>query len=135
VDENAVDHIEIVKGPASLTYGSDVLAGVATHKQATNYQNKYDGRVYGTAFNESDLSGYIGLSKQWGYSHLNFSLFNDLQEIPDASRDSLTRKFTKQITEADTFRPIVSDKDLSSYKIAVLHQHVQHFRIYSSIIL
>ena len=179
IDENAVDRIEIVKGPASLIYGSDALAGVVnllpaqpvpdgtikghvetnyqtnngliaahaalagnkngfnwggvvSHKQATNYQNKYDGRVYGTAFNETDLSGYIGLNKQWGYSHLNFSLFNDLQEIPDGSRDSLTRKFTKQITEADTFRPIVSDAELNSYKIAVLHQHVQHYRLYSS---
>src|SRR5512133_1913343 len=28
VDENAVDHIEVVKGPASLIYGSDALAGV-----------------------------------------------------------------------------------------------------------
>src|SRR5674536_138515 len=28
VDENAVDRIEVVKGPASLTYGSDALAGV-----------------------------------------------------------------------------------------------------------
>jgi iron complex outermembrane receptor protein len=159
IDENAVDRIEIVKGPASLIYGSDALAetnyqtnngliaahaalagnkngfvwgSVVSHKQATNYQNKYDGRVYGTAFNETDLSGYVGLHKQWGYSDLNFSLFDDLQEIPDGSRDSTTRKFTKQITEADTFRPIVSDAELSSYKIAVLHQHVQHYRIYSS---
>ena len=179
VDENAVDRIEIVKGPASLIYGSDALAGVVnllpaqpvpdgtikghaeinyqtnngllaahtflsgnkkgfiwegvlSHKQATNYQNKIDGRVYGTAFNETDLSGYIGLNKKWGYSHLNFSLFDDLQEIPDGSRDSATRKFTKQITEADTFRPIVSDKELRSYKITVLHQHVQHYMIYSS---
>src|SRR5450759_2928685 len=90
---------------------------VASHKQATNYQNKNDVRFYGTAFNESDVSGYIGLNKQWGYSHLNFSLFNDLQEIPGGSRDSLTRKFTKQITEDDTFRPIVSDAELNSYKI------------------
>ena len=28
VDENAVNRIEIIKGPASLTYGSDALAGV-----------------------------------------------------------------------------------------------------------
>ena len=179
IDENAVDRIEIVKGPASLIYGSDALAGVVnmlpaqpvpdgtinghvetnyqtnngliaahaalagnkngfvwggvvSHKQATNYQNRFDGRVYGTAFNETDLSGYVGLHKKWGYSDLNFSLFDDLQEIPDGSRDSTTRKFTKQITEADTFRPIVSDAELSSYKIAVLHQHVQHYRIYSS---
>jgi len=179
VDENTVDRIEIIKGPASLTYGSDALAGVvnllpakpapdgtikgflmtnyqtnnglfaasatlsgntngiiwggvASHKQATNYQNKYDGRVYGTAFNETDLSGYIGINKQWGYSLLNFSVFDDLQEIPDGSRDSLTRKFTKQITEIDTLRPIVTNAELNSYRIATLHQHVQHYRLYSS---
>ena len=72
-----------------------IWGGVVSHKQATNYQNKYDGRVYGTAFNETDLSGYVGLNKQWGYSHLNFSLFNDLQEIPDGSRDSVTQKIHK----------------------------------------
>ena len=179
VDENAVERIEIVKGPASLSYGSDALAGVVnllpasafhndtiqgqigtgyqtnnrlinvyaslnankkgiiwggvlSHKQATNYQDKYDGRVYGTAFNESDLMAFVGLNKHWGYSHLNFSVFDDLQEIPDGSRDSLTRKFTKQITEADTFRPIVSDQELNSYKITALHQHVQHYMLYSS---
>ena len=53
-----------------------------------------------------------------GYSHLNFSMFDDLQEIPDGSRDSATRKFTKQITENDLFRPVVSDVELNSYKIA-----------------
>jgi iron complex outermembrane receptor protein len=179
VDENAVDRIEIIKGPASLTYGSDALAGVVnlllaqpvpigalkgrimtnfqtnnglfegsaslagnnngfiwggmiSHKQATNYKNKYDGRVYGTAFNETDFNGYIGLNKGWGYSHFKFSVFDDLQEIPDGSRDSVTRKFTKQITEADTFRPIVTDAELISYKITTLHQHVQHYRLYSS---
>jgi iron complex outermembrane receptor protein len=179
VDNNSVDRIEIVKGPASLTYGSDALAGVVnllpassfhidtiqghidtdyqtnnglfnasatlsgnkkgiiwggviSHRQATNYQNKVDGRVYGTAFNETDLRVFAGLNKQWGYSHLSFSLFNDLQEIPDGSRDSLTRKFTKQITEADTIRPIVSDSELKSYKIALLHQHIQHYLLYSS---
>ena len=179
MDENAVDRIEIIKGPASLTYGSDALAGVVnllpalpvpdstiqghistnyqtnnglygvsaslagnthgliwggvvSHKQATNYQNKYDGRVYGTAFKENDLNGYIGLNKRWGYSHLNFSVFNDLQEIPDGSRDSTTRKFTKQITEEDLFRPIVSDAELNSYNITAIHQRIQHYKLYSS---
>jgi iron complex outermembrane recepter protein len=179
IDENAVERIEVVKGPASLTYGSDALAGVVnllpaqpvpngtikghveanfqtnnnligshgsfggnnngfiwgaevSHKQATNYQNKSDGRVYGTAFNETDLSGYVGLNKKWGYSDLNFSLFDDLQEIPDGSRDSVSRKFTKQITEADIFRPIVSNAELNTYKINDIHQHVQHYRLYSS---
>ena len=179
VDENDIDRIEIVKGPASLIYGSDALAGVinllpaptvqdskikgavntnyqsnnglrggsfslagngngivwnarASHKQATNYQNKSDGRVYGTAFRETDANGMIGLNKSWGYSHINFSIFNDLQEIPDGSRDSVTHQFTKQITETDAYRPIVSNAALKSFTITDLHQHVQHYKIYSS---
>src|SRR5674536_364294 len=37
VDENAVDRIEIVKGPASLTYGSDALAGVINLLPASSF--------------------------------------------------------------------------------------------------
>ncbi|MEO9005341.1 MAG: TonB-dependent receptor [Ginsengibacter sp.] len=179
VDQNTVDKVEVVKGPASLIYGSDAVAGVInlipanapaegkitgnilneyqtnnrliensatvaahtndltwggtiTHKMATNFKNKYDGRVYNTGFAETDASANIGINKNWGYSHLGLSIFDDLQEIPDGSRDSATRKFTKQITEDDDYRPIVSNKELSSYKISALHQHVQHYRLYTT---
>ncbi len=178
-DQYLIDRVEVVKGPASLIYGSDALAGVvnllpanplpegtvkgsattnyqsnnglyaasancaghlkgmiwgtrASYKQATNYQNKYDGRVYNTAFNEKDVNAYIGINRSWGYSHLDFTLFDNQQEIPDGYRDSLTRKFVKQITEADTFRPIVSDAELRSYHINPIHQRVQHYRLFSS---
>ncbi len=179
VDQYSIDRIEVIKGPASLSYGSDALAGVvnlipyqpmpegktqgdilaeyqtnnklfggsamlgstkngfewmarASHKQAIDYKNNVDGRVYNTAFNETDADATFGLHRKWGYSRLNLILYDDLQEIPDGSRDSATMKFTKQITEADTFRPIVTDQELNSYKMSVLHQHVQHYRIYSS---
>lgn len=179
IDQNTVDKVEVVKGPASLIYGSDAIAGVInlipanppaqgkiignilneyqtnnrliensasvaahinditwggtiTHKIATNYKNKYDGRVYNTGFEETDAAANIGINKNWGYSHLGISMFDDLQEIPDGSRDSATRKFTKQITEDDNYRPIVSDKELSSYKISALHQHVQYYRAYTT---
>ncbi len=178
VDQNTVDKVEVVKGPASLIYGSDAEAGVVnllppnppadgktignisseyqtnngliagsamlagtknsftwmgrgSFKTASNYQNKIDGRVYNTGFSELDFSGMAGINKSWGYSHLGISTFNDLQEIPDGSRDSASRKFTKQITEQDSVRPIVSEQELKSYKITALHQHVQHYRIYS----
>jgi len=78
------------------------------------------------------FSCYAGLNKHWGYSHINFSVFNDLQEIPDGSRDSVSRKFTKQITEIDTLRVIVPNSELNSYKISPLHQHIQHYRLYST---
>ncbi len=179
VDQYLVDRIEVIKGPASLIYGSDALAGVVnlipantapegtikgsltsnyqtnnkqiansvalagnqkgfvwgfrgSQKQAADYQNKFDGRVYGTKYKETDLNAYLGLNKSWGYSHLNFTLYDNQQEIPDGSRDSATRKFTKQISEEDTLRPIVSNADLNSYNIAIIHQRVQHYRIYSS---
>jgi iron complex outermembrane receptor protein len=177
VDEYSIDKVEVIKGPASLIYGSDALAGVVnllpssplpngtmkgsllsnyqtnngliglsaalagnsnglvwsgrvSHKQAMNYQDPVDGRVYGTSYTENDVSGYVGLNRQWGYSHLNFSVYDDLQSIPDGSRDSVTRQFTRQISEADTLRPIVSNSELNTYAIPVLHQHVQHYRAY-----
>ena len=179
VDQYSIERIEVIKGPASLTYGSDALAGVVnliptqpapegkligdivteyqsnngmaggsamlgstrnglewmgrlSHKEATNYQNRINGRVYNTGFNETDANISVGLHRSWGYSHVNASLIDDLQEIPDGSRDSLTGKFTRQITEADTFRPVVTPQELKSYAITTLHQRVQHFRIYSA---
>ena len=179
VDQYLIDRIEVVKGPASLIYGSDAVAGVVnllpsnpvpggtiktsiqsnyqsnnglrsgsivnagnskgfiwgfrgSYKEATNFKNKYDGRVYNTGFKETDLNAHIGVNRKWGYSHLNFSLYDNLQEIPDGSRDSASRKFTKQITESDSLRPIVSDKELNSYNINTIHQRVQHYRIFST---
>jgi iron complex outermembrane receptor protein len=179
VDQYGVDHAEVIKGPASLTYGSDALAGVVnliptppapegkiqgdvqaefqsnngliggsammegtknglewmgrlSHKEASNYSNPADGRVYNTAFNETDATASIGLHRAFGYSHLNISIFDDLQEIPDGSRDSASRQFTKQVTDSDTYRPIVTDKELHSYAITPLHQHVQLFHVYST---
>lgn len=179
VDQYNVDRVELVKGPSSLIYGSDALAGVVnliptphapdgkiigealteyqsnngmvgttgmmtgnqngfywlgrvSHKQAQNYMDPVDGRVYGTNFSENDISGSFGLNRKWGFAHLELSAFDDIQAIPDGSRDSASRKFTKQITEVDTFRPVVTDKELNSYTIPDLRQRVQHYRALSS---
>jgi iron complex outermembrane receptor protein len=179
VDQNSIDRVEVIKGPASLSYGSDAIGGVVnllspppvpdgkilgsfsgnygtnnglmsgsfrlqgnnnglvwgtiiSAKEAKDYQNDHDGRVYGTGFREKDARLMIGLNKSWGYSYLNASVFDDQQEIPDGSRDSLTRKFTQQITDEDASRPIVPESVLNSYGITPLHQHVQLYRIYNN---
>lgn len=178
VDQNSIDRIEIIKGPASLSYGSDAIGGVVnlitpaavpdgkilgslqgtygtnqglvngsfrlygnqnglvwgtilSAKEAKDYQNQHDGRVYNTGYKEKDARVMVGLNKSWGYTHINASIFDDLQEIPDGTRDPATRKFTKQITE-DTVRTIVSPSELNSYAITPLHQRVQLYRIYSN---
>ncbi|WP_295674952.1 TonB-dependent receptor [uncultured Mucilaginibacter sp.] len=179
IDQNSIDRVEIIKGPASLTYGSDAIGGVVnmitsspvsegkilgsltgiygtnnglintslklqgnnnglvwgtviSDKMAKDYKDPHDGRVYATNFNEKDARVMVGLNKSWGSSYLNASVFDDLQAIPDGSRDSLTRQFTKQVTEADTYRPIVPASELNSYGIPTLHQHVQLYRIYNN---
>jgi len=177
IDEYSADRIEILKGPASLIYGSDGLAGVinilppkdapeghiigdlvsnyqtnnglignslgvsgntggytwmlrGSHKNAEDYQNKYDGRVYGTAFNETDLDGSVGINRSWGYSHINVSIFDQLLEIPDGTRDSATGKFTKPVNDSQYV--VVPNNELNTYKISDLHQHVQHYKVFSN---
>ncbi len=184
VDAYNIEKGEVIKGPASLMYGSDALAGVVSllpsmpkkndrkihgkilseyqgnngligeglrinysgdhwayvlrgsYRVARNYANRIDGRVYNTGFRETNASATIKHISNAGHSDVNFTLYNNLQGIPDGSRDSLTRKFTKQIYEGllDDIknRPIVSDEELNSYQLSPLHQRIQHYRIYSN---
>ncbi|HZG25188.1 MAG TPA: TonB-dependent receptor, partial [Chitinophagaceae bacterium] len=184
VDAYNIEKGEVIKGPASLTYGSDAMAGVVSlfpampvhtdgsvkgkyfseyqsnnglignglrlttanehwglalrgsYRIAKNYQNNIDGRVYNSGFREANASASIRHINEKGSSALNFTLYNNLQGVSDGSRDSLTRKFTRQIFEgtADDInnRPIVPDADLNSYRLSPLIQHIQHYRIYSN---
>jgi len=179
VDQNSIDRIEVIKGPASLSYGSDAIGGVVnlispspisegqtegsfqtlygtnqdlwgaslrlqgnqkgwvwgtilSGKLAKNYQNPHDGRVWETGYFEKDARIMGGISRSWGSTYLNASIFDDLQDIPDGSRDPLSRKFTKKISDIDSIRTIVSQKELNAYSIPVLHQHVQLYRVYSN---
>ncbi|RDC63087.1 TonB-dependent receptor [Adhaeribacter pallidiroseus] len=183
VDQYGIERAEVVKGPASLTYGSDALAGVinmipavpkgvdgklkgdfltdwhsnnglignslgisynksgwtyylrGTQKRAHNYRNSVDGFVYGSGYREYNVSGTIRLDKSWGFSQLSATLYDNLQEIPDGSRDSLSRKFTKPVLEGiqDDVkkRPLVPENDLKTYAIGTLHQAIQHYRVYT----
>jgi iron complex outermembrane receptor protein len=183
VDGYDIERVEVVKGPASLLYGSDAVAGVvnllpalpsgpegelhgealaeyqsnnglignslglnyqkngfqtsfrASHRLARDYHNSVDGLVYNTGFRELTLTGMAGVSKTWGSSHWYLTLYDNHQEIPDGSRDSLSRRFTRQVAESglDNLknRPLVTDDELSSYAIGPLHQRIRHYRIFT----
>ncbi len=176
IDQYAVEKAEIIKGPGSIMFGSDALAGVinfipyrinedglhgkylglyqhnngmyantlllsykkndvsmyvqGTQKDASNYQNARDGRVFGTAFNERNISAMFQVNKKWGYSQLYASLFNQKLNMPEGDRDSLGR-FLKLVKVNDTTigdEP-VTDADLRSYATFIPYQHIQHYRV------
>ncbi|GAA4356243.1 TonB-dependent receptor [Hymenobacter saemangeumensis] len=183
VDGYDIERVEVVKGPASLLYGSDAVAGVVnllpglpsgpqgrlkgevlseyqsnnglignslglnyqkngfqtslrgSHRLAHDYRNRVDGLVYNTGFREQTLTGMAGVSKAWGSSHWYLTLYDNQQEIPDGSRDSLSRRFTRQVAEGDADdiknRPLVSEKELQSYAIGPLHQRIRHYRVFT----
>ncbi len=177
IDEFSVDRAEIIKGPGSLLYGSDAMAGVinflapdpiaeghitglatasyqtnnhqqgysfqnagnlngfnwlarGTRKVAGDYQNRYDGRVYNSGFNEWDANGYVGLNKSWGYSHLTFSTFNQRLGLTEGTRDPKTGRFVKDVPSGDSTLSVpVTDGDLRGYGLAVPQQQINHLRI------
>jgi len=182
IDQYGVARAEIVKGPASLLYGSDAIAGVvnlipglpagtegklsgdalteyqsnngligataalqyhkngflwsarSSAKTATNYRNPVDGWVYNTGFKEINLSAMVGWEGRMGKNYLHATLYDNLQEIPDGSRDSVTRAFTYQTKETNfddiRNRPLVPIDRLQTYQTSPLHQHIQHYRVY-----
>jgi iron complex outermembrane receptor protein len=184
VDNYGVDRVEVVKGPASLLYGSDAVAGVvnllpalpsgppgelhgealaeyqsvngllgqsvalnyqksglqtsfrASHRLAHDYRNAVDGLVYNTGFRELTLTGMVGVQKNWGGARLWLTTYDNHQEIPDGSRDSLSRAFTRQVFESDQddvqHRPVVPESDLRSYATGDLRQHIRHYRAFAS---
>lgn len=183
VDPYQIEKAEVIKGPASLMYGSDALAGVLSlmpyfpsswdtllhtsivseyqsnnrlagtgirlsylrhgwatsfsgaYRVAGNYRNAVDGLVYNTGFEEKNLTAAFGRHGKRGNSQLNVTLYDNRQGIPDGSRDSLSRRFTRQVWEGenDTLskRPMVTDHELSSYNLSPLHQRIQHYRLYT----
>ncbi len=182
VDNYNIERAEVIKGPASLVYGSDALAGVVSllpfvpketegaiegrwlseyqsnngligngfrissgtthwlwalrgaYRVAKNYTNKIDGSVYNTGFQEKNVSALVGYKSAKGFTHFNLSLYDNQQGIPDGSRDSTTRNFTRQVFEGDQdvirSRPIVSGAELNSYFLSPLHQRIQYYRLY-----
>ncbi|MFZ9388198.1 MAG: TonB-dependent receptor [Chitinophagaceae bacterium] len=176
IDEMSVNRVEILKGPASLMYGSDALAGVVhfisanpvadgtlrgnmlmnyqsnggllgfnsslagnhngfnwnmngTYRSSGDYRNKYDGKVLNSRFNERNFSGYAGINKSWGYSHLIFSHFNQRAGMVEGERDDNTGMFL--LYAGTPLERIATGSDLDARSLFVPYQHIRHTRVIS----
>lgn len=103
-----------------------------TNKVAKSYTNAYDGRVFNSVFQETDLNGFVGISKKWGYSQLNLSSFDQSIGLVEGSRDS-NGKFVRVKNNNGTEQEVtVSDEELDSYKLFVPNQNINHFGLSNS---
>jgi iron complex outermembrane receptor protein len=100
-----------------------------TLKSAGNYQNRYDGKVLNSSFNEKNAGGYIGINKKWGYSHLIFSSFNQNTGLVEGDRDDATGKFV--LYAGTPLERIATNEDLEESKPFIPRQNIQHYKIAS----
>ena len=60
---------------------------IGSYRDAGDYQNAYDGKVFNTGFEEKNGSGMFGTNRKWGYSQLRFSTFNQRLGLAEGERD------------------------------------------------
>ena len=173
IDESSVNKVEILKGPASLIYGSDAMAGViniitnvpvenntvqanifsnyqtnnnartlnaniagnikgmnwnlyGSKVAAADYQNKYDGKVFNSKFNQQNFGGHAGYNGNWGYSHLVFSSFNLNAGLIEGERDD-QGYFIKPVSGGGEAR--ATKEDFESSNPMIPYQQIHHFKI------
>ncbi len=75
-------HIDIASNKKGLFWGVNT-----SMKDAGDYQNKYDGDVFNSRFNEHSGSAYVGVDKKWGSTQFTYSNFYQHLGIVEGDRD------------------------------------------------
>jgi len=174
IDDYSAQRVEVLKGPASLMYGSDGLAGViniqsllpvsegtisanllgeyqtnsrlrgyyanvagtkngfifnayGSYKATQDYQNKYDGYVFNSKFNNKNVGAMLGYAGSWGHSYIRASNFDQHVGMVEGERDDATGKFLKPV--AGGGEEIATADDFNSIDPFVPYQQVRHFKI------
>ena len=163
VDAQTVGQVEILKGPASLMYGSDAMAGVLilhphkvlsvgqmaanlstgyqtnnglfdysvnfagnqkgfvwdgrwSQKLAHAYQNRKDGYVPGSQFQERAVHGLLGLNRSWGHSHLTLGYYHLTPGMVEGERDELTGELLSESENVKTYDKALPFQQIYHYK-------------------
>ena len=118
-------HFDIAGNKNGLVWGLN-----ASSKKASDYKNKYDGYVYNSKFSELNGGGFLGIEKDWGYSHFIINKFSQKLGMIEGTRNNLGQ-FTKQtIINGASGNSIVevpaTDADFSSTTPNIPYQYIQH---------
>ncbi|MCJ8208722.1 TonB-dependent receptor [Mucilaginibacter sp. RS28] len=112
-----------LSGSSVMLTGND--SGFVWRTRAS-YQNAYSfktptGYFPNSGFNQTNLSGMLGLNKGWGYSHLNLSYFKNNIGFYDPQFDSQGNYVND---EGEQF----TDKDYKSRTLQFPRQDIRHYK-------
>lgn len=124
-------HIDLAGNNKGFVWGIN-----GSSKRASDYQNKYDGYVYNSKFNELNGGAYVGIEKDWGYSHFFVSQFNQKLGMIEGERDDEGRfiKPTSNNFASPAIRfssyayinPVATSSDFNATNPQIPYQHIIH---------
>ncbi len=111
-------HFDLAGNKNGIVWGIN-----ASTKKASDYKNKYDGYVFNSKFNELNGGGFLGIEKQWGYSHLIINQFSQKLGMIEGERNA-SGAFIKQVAGQSSVEATTSD--FSSTTPTVPYQYIRH---------
>ena len=124
-------HIDLAGNNKGFVWGIN-----GSSKRASDYQNKYDGYVYNSKFNELNGGGYVGIEKDWGYSHFFVSQFNQKLGMIEGERDDEGRfikptsnNFASPAIRLSSYayiNPVATSSDFNATNPQIPYQHIIH---------
>ena len=100
-----------------------------SNKTARPYTNAYDGKVFNSGFHETDMNGFLGVSKAWGYSQLNVNSFNQSVGLVEGDRDANGNFIRMKNTNGLEEEVVATSKDLTTYSLFIPNQNINHLGI------
>jgi len=98
----------------------------ASSKKASDYKNKYDGYVYNSKYNELNGGGFLGIEKDWGYSHLIINKFTQHVGMIEGERNN-QGAFVKLVNVNGSIEEqVATADDFNSTTPNIPYQYIQH---------